>query len=143
MIYKIVSPFQYEIEGDNYTDAIKDFIKFNHEMRIRQMMFMDGQKYRMANMKYYQQNQRNKVGIDTYPLNYIPIINKNMPYPMFIKLKKEEDSKKDESEKKEEKKEEKELSHKIVVPTPLPQMYPYTRGPTPMVPVVYNVYKND
>jgi hypothetical protein len=138
MIYKIVSPFSYEIEGDSYTTAIKDFIKLNHDLRIQQMIFKDRQKYMMANMNYYQQNQRNKVGIDTYPLNYIPIISKNMPYNMFLKIiknKPEEDSKKEEDAKKE-------LAYKMVVPTPLPSMFP-NDGRTPLVPVVYNVYKNN
>jgi len=147
MIYNIVSPFQYEIQGDDYTTAIKNFVKLNHDLQIHQMIIRDRQKYMMANMRYYKQNQKNKIGIDTYPLNYIPIINNNnMPYNMFIKIntkKKEEDTKETEEKKEEEKKEEeKELSHKLIVPTQLPSIYPNTNIPSPYVPVVYNVYKN-
>ena len=145
MIYKIVSPFEYEIEGDTYTTAIKDFIKLNHDLRINQMIFKDQQKYMMANMNYYRQNQKNKIGIDTYPLNYIPIINNNMPN-MLIKIKsqKSEDKKTDDTKTDDTKTEEKrELSHKLVVPTPLPNMFPYSNTRMPLVPVVYNVYKNN
>ena len=137
MIYNIVSPFQYEIQGDDYNTAIKNFIKINHDLQIQQMIFKDRQKYMMANMRYYKQNQKNKIGIDTYPLNYIPIINNNVPYDMFIKLTKEKEEK---SEEKSEDK--KELSHKLIVPTQLPSIYPNTNIPSPYVPVVYNVYKN-
>ena len=137
MIYNIVSPFQYEIQGDDYITAVKNFIKLNHNLQIQQMIFQDRQKYIMANMKYYHQNQKNKVGIDTYPLNYIPIINKNMPYNMFIQINKEKNKEEKDKEKEEK---EKKLSHKIIMPMQLPSIYPYM--PSPYVPVTYNVYKN-
>ena len=144
MIYNIVSPFQYEIQGDDYITAIKNFIKLNHNLQIQQMIFQDRQKYIMANMKYYQQNKKNKVGIDTYPLNYIPFINKNMPFNMFMKIDKNKETNDKEINDKETKDKEKELSHKVIVPMQLPSIYPniYPNIPSPYVPVTYNVYKN-
>ena len=77
MIYQIVSPVVATIEGDSFKEAIKNYVKFNHNLNIRNLIVKDQANHAYeAKLRYYMENQRNKVGIDVYPytnINY-PII---------------------------------------------------------------------
>ena len=147
MIYNIVSPFKYEINGDSQVDAIKKFIKFNYDLNINSMIIKDQQKHMQANMNYYRKNGQNKVGIDMYPVNYIPIISEGTntpPYNIILGLQNIKKEDKKEEDKKEE--EDKKISYKIVVPQQMPIMPPEASGPFRLpnyFPTVYDVYKND
>jgi hypothetical protein len=68
MIYQIVSPVYRTIEGDSFKEAIKNYVKFDYNLNIRNLIIKDqlNNKYE-AKLRYYMQNQRNKVGIDVYP----------------------------------------------------------------------------
>ncbi len=77
MIFQVVSPFVATIDGDSFKDAIKNFIKLNHNINITQMIIKDQSNQMRANIKYYQQDGRNKVGINMFPvgLDYpVPIV---------------------------------------------------------------------
>lgn len=138
MIYKIISPFNYSIDGSTHIDAIKKFIKLNHDLNINKMIIEDRQKYYQANINYYNNNLgRRKVGIDTFPSNYIPIINSRSPFETFIKISndKSDDDKKDNET----------IEKKIVVPMHMPYIegqgnYPF-RMPN-YIPTVVTVSKN-
>jgi len=142
MIYNIVSPFKYEISGNSHMDAIKQFIKLNYELNINRMIIQDRQRYMQANVNYYRNNGQKKVGIDMYPVNYIPFINndKNLPYNIILKTKqKEEEPSKNDNDNNDEKK----IAYKMIVPQLAPIM---PKGPLIFpnyLPTVYNVYKNN
>lgn len=150
MIYNIVSPFRYEISGDSQIDAIKQFIKINYELNINRMIIQDRQRHMQANFNYYKQNGQNKVGIDMYPVNYLPIINNsNTPYNIILGLKNSnKESAKEETtatDNKEDNKEDddKKVAYKIIVPQLGPILPPGPLRLPNYLPTVYNVYKND
>ena len=84
MIFNVVSPIVATIDGDSLKDAIKNFIKFNHNMNIREMIIRDQSNNVRANINYYKQDGRNKVGINMFPvgLDYpIPIVTNDTYIP--------------------------------------------------------------
>jgi hypothetical protein len=86
MKIEIVFPFESTIYGDSYKDAIKKFIKLNHNMNITKMIIKDQSKNIEAKMNYYKEDGRNKVGIDMFPvgLQYpIPVITNDSSQPPF------------------------------------------------------------
>jgi hypothetical protein len=88
MIFQIVAPFTSTMYGDSFKDAIKDFVKLNRHMNITNMIIRDQAKHYQANIRYYQEDTRNKVGIDVYPTTFPfmpPIVvngsmNNTMPF---------------------------------------------------------------
>ena len=86
MIFNVVSPLIATIDGESLKEAIKNFIKINHSLNITNMIIKDQSSNIEAQIKYYQKNGRNKVGINMFPLdaNYpIPMVN-NMYMPNNI-----------------------------------------------------------
>tara|TARA_B110000971_G_C19955778_1_gene475566 strand:+ start:718 stop:1128 length:411 start_codon:yes stop_codon:yes gene_type:complete len=78
MIYQIVSPVVATIEGDSFKEAIKNYVKFNHNLNIRNLIVKDQADHAYeAKLRYYIQNEKNKVGIDVYPYTNVsyPVIN--------------------------------------------------------------------
>ena len=68
--YQILSPFVYDIYGDSFKDAVKNFIKINHNLNLQDIIIRDQantQKYR-ADVRYYTQEGINKAGITMYPM---------------------------------------------------------------------------
>ena len=88
MEFKIVFPFESSIYGDSFKEAIKNFIKINHNLQVTKMIVTDQSKNIEARVKYYQEDGRNKVGINMFPVgpNYpIPIVtNDTYIPPRFI-----------------------------------------------------------
>lgn len=127
-------------------DAIKQFIKLNYELNINRMIIQDRQRYMQANVNYYRNNGQKKVGIDMYPVNYLPIINNNnnAPYNIILGLKtikKEEPTVDDDDGDGDGGK--KKVAYKMIVPQLTPRL---PLGPLRLpnyLPTVYNVYKND
>ena len=70
MMYYIVYPFASTIYGDSFKEALKNFIKLNHTMNINRIIIKDQTNHMEANVNYYLQNGRNKVGINFYPIPY-------------------------------------------------------------------------
>lgn len=84
MIFNVVSPIVATIDGDSLKDAIKNFIKFNHNLNITEMIIKDQSNNIRANINYYKHDGRNKVGINMFPvgLNYpIPIVTNDTFIP--------------------------------------------------------------
>jgi hypothetical protein len=77
MIFNVISPIVTTINGDSMKEAIKNFIKINHNLNITNMIIKDQSHNVEARMKYYQHDGRNKVGINMYPIhtNVLPIAN--------------------------------------------------------------------
>ena len=74
MIYQIVQPFSATIYGDSFKEAIKQYVKLNHNMNITRMIIKDQSNHYDTRLRYYIENNKNKVGIDVYPYT-------NMSYP--------------------------------------------------------------
>ena len=76
MLFQIVQPFQYDIYGDSFKEAIKNYVKFKHNSNITNLIIKD-QNSNMFNTKlnYYKKNKSLKVGIDVYPYT-------NISYPL-------------------------------------------------------------
>jgi hypothetical protein len=59
---------------DSMISSLKDFIKINYAINLRRIIFMDQQRdqqrYYEAQMRYYKKKGRNKVRINTYPIQY-------------------------------------------------------------------------
>lgn len=84
MEFKIVYPFESLIYGDSFKEAIKNFIKINHNLNVTKMIITDRSRNMEAQIKYYQEDGRNKVGINMFPvgLNYpVPIVTNDTYIP--------------------------------------------------------------
>ena len=69
MLFNIVSPIVMEINGDDYKDAVKSFVKMNYAMNLHRIIFhYQYNHYRRADFNYYKQDRKKKVGIDIYPV---------------------------------------------------------------------------
>jgi hypothetical protein len=79
MTYQIISPFVMPIDADDYKEAVKKFVKFNRDISINQLIVADqlNNNRMLANIKYYQDNGRNKISANFQPtlLNDIPQSN--------------------------------------------------------------------
>jgi hypothetical protein len=82
--FQIVYPITYDIYGDSFKEAVKNYVKLKHNYDINNLIISDQQTYAyQAKLRYYMENQRNKVGIDFYPYPYnnIPLLLKSYPQP--------------------------------------------------------------
>ena len=84
MIFNIVSPVTATIDGDSFKDAIKNFVKLNHDLKLSQMIITDQTRNIKANLNYYREDGRNKVGINMFPVGFdypLPLILNNSYIP--------------------------------------------------------------
>lgn len=87
MIFQIVFPFESTIYGDSFKEAIKHFIKLNHDFNITKMIVKDQSRQIEANLNYYKKDGRNKVGINMFPIDLqypIPVVPQSMVVPDSI-----------------------------------------------------------
>jgi len=74
--YQVISPLIMPIDADNYKDAVKKFVKVNRDISLNQLIVADqlNNNRMLANIKYYQNNGRNKISANIAPtlLNTIP-----------------------------------------------------------------------
>ena len=87
MLYQIVSPFTADIYGDSFKEAVKNYLKMNRNINVSSMIITDQMNHMQAYMKYYQQDGRNRVGINMYPITN-PFLNS--PPVVVVKNEKEE-----------------------------------------------------
>lgn len=83
-MFKIVFPFESTIYGDSFKTAVKNFIKLNHNFNITKLIIQDQQNRIEANLNYYKEDGRNKVGINMFPvgLEYpVPIVTNDTYIP--------------------------------------------------------------
>lgn len=76
--YQIVYPFTYDIYGDSFKEAVKNYVKTNYDVRIRNMIIKDQLDHYETRLRYYKEENKNKVGIDVYPYTNI-----NGPYMVY------------------------------------------------------------
>ncbi len=84
MIYQVLSPFVTAIEGDSYKEAIKNFVKINYNMAIQSMIIQDQMNHYQAKMKYYKENNKDKIGITVYPYSNVNQLLPNQLLPNQI-----------------------------------------------------------
>jgi hypothetical protein len=83
MIYQIISPSYATIYGDNYKEAIKNYVKMNHNLSISRIIFRDQQaNHYRAKVNYYSTLQQNKVGINFYPYTAPIGVGQFVPFPI-------------------------------------------------------------
>ena len=78
MIYQVVSPFVTTIDGNSFQEAIKRLVKLKRDVSLTDIIIKDQQNHWKAQVKYYMQDGRNKVGINMFPINY------SQPMPLVI-----------------------------------------------------------
>ena len=65
-----------DIYGDSFKEAVKNYVKFNHKLNITNMIIKDQSNHYNTKLRYYIENNKNKVGIDVYPYtNVFPYTN--------------------------------------------------------------------
>lgn len=69
MLYQIVQPFFYEISADSVNNAIKNFVKIHHNLNITNLIISNEYHKYQAKMKYFNENDKFRVGINVYPYN--------------------------------------------------------------------------
>jgi hypothetical protein len=75
MIYQIVSPVVATIEANSFKEAVKNFAKVNYNYNINQLIIKDQMNHYEAKLRYYTENEKNKVGITVYPYPYSQVVN--------------------------------------------------------------------
>lgn len=65
--YQVVQPFYYTISADTVNSAIKNFVKIHHDLNLNSIIIKDQSKHIQANIKYFTEDGRNRVGINTFP----------------------------------------------------------------------------
>ena len=69
MIYSVVYPYPSVIDADSFKEAIKQYVKINHNVNINQMILSDKMNHVNADLNYYRKNNVDKVGINMYPIS--------------------------------------------------------------------------
>jgi hypothetical protein len=68
MEFQIVFPVVSTVYSDSFKDAIKQYIETNRAMNINQMIIHDRMNRMQANIRYYNQDGRSKMGINMFPV---------------------------------------------------------------------------
>lgn len=68
MIFQVVHPVVMTIDGESFKDAVKNFAKLNYDLNLSSIIITDQlNHYRQANLKYYSDDNKQKVGISLIP----------------------------------------------------------------------------
>jgi len=84
MNFSIVYPYPSVVTADSFKEAIKQYIKINHNININQMILTDKVSHVNADLNYYRKNNVDKVGINMYPISPNYIINPNFYGPIHV-----------------------------------------------------------
>ena len=84
MLYSVVYPYPTMIDAESIKEAIKRYLIINHEMQINQMIITDQRNHINADLKYYRQNNTDKVGMDIYPISPNYVINPGFMGPIPV-----------------------------------------------------------
>ncbi len=85
--YQVVQPFFYSLSANTVNEAIKNFVKIHHDLNLNNIIITDQTNHYKANFKYFLEDGRNRVGINTYPYSgpivvgpaYSTFINDTLP----------------------------------------------------------------
>lgn len=67
MIFQVVSPITMSIDGDSFKDAVKNFVKLKYDLNLSSIILTDQARYMQANLNYYKNENKDKVGIRLLP----------------------------------------------------------------------------
>jgi hypothetical protein len=69
MSFQIVWPYSaaMSLDGDSFKDALKQYAKMKHDLSINSLIITDQYRYMRANLNYYNQGPKRKVGITITP----------------------------------------------------------------------------
>jgi hypothetical protein len=67
MIYNIVHPYAMAIPADSFGEAVKNYVKINHDLSVRELIITDQIRNMKANLEYYNKGNRKKVSISLSP----------------------------------------------------------------------------
>lgn len=67
MLYQVVEPITMAINGDSFKDAVKNFVKMNYDLSLSSLILTDQQRYMKANLNFYKESDKHKVGISLGP----------------------------------------------------------------------------
>ena len=70
MSFQILYPSFYTIKAGSFEEAIKNYVKLNYEAQIANLIITDQNRYIQANLKYYKDNNKNKLGFSLQPISY-------------------------------------------------------------------------
>jgi hypothetical protein len=68
-MFTVLHPFRTTIDGDTYLEAIKNFVKVNHNLNLNDLIITDQKRYWKANINYKRHDSRNRIGINVTPLS--------------------------------------------------------------------------
>ncbi len=77
-VYQVVQPFSYQISGDSLKSAIKSFVKTHRDLNLASIIINDQNQHVEARFKYFLEDGRNKIGINTFP--YLGAITNGPPF---------------------------------------------------------------
>lgn len=77
-VYTVVSPYLVNLNANDLTSAVKQFAKTYYHMKINEIIIKDRIKNYRANLKYYKEHGRPRVGIRMFPYMY-PIVPSTTP----------------------------------------------------------------
>ena len=80
--YQVVQPFFYTLSADTVNNAIKNFVKVHHDLNLTNIIITDQKNHYKANFKYFLEDGRNRVGINTMP--YLGPLSIGPSYATFI-----------------------------------------------------------
>ena len=70
MSFQIVYPIPMAISADSFKDAVKQYVKLNYDVNIASLILTDQYRYMKANLKYYKDGPKDKVGISLFPTTW-------------------------------------------------------------------------
>ena len=76
MSFQIVYPIAMTINAGSFKEAVKQYVKMNYDVNIASIIITDQYKHMKANLKYYNEGPKNKVGISLFPTVW-PIVGTN------------------------------------------------------------------
>lgn len=82
ILYQVIQPFTYSISANTLNEAIKNFVKIHHGLNLQNIIIADQTNHYQANFRYFTEDGRNRVGINTYP--YSGPVTFGPSYSVFI-----------------------------------------------------------
>ena len=67
MPFQVISPMLMNVDGSDFNEAVKNFVKLNRHLQISDLILTDQINNMRANIRYYNRGGRNKAGIRLYP----------------------------------------------------------------------------
>jgi hypothetical protein len=67
MLFQVVHPVVMTINAESFKDAVKNFVKMNQDLTLTSLILTDQSRYMKANLNFYNEANKHKVGISLFP----------------------------------------------------------------------------